>query len=87
MFLQRTHVRNMLAAVATGVETEKFAMLWLMAYVFLLRAPSEALPIEKGGPSEALSNGQAVFYLEVYVFPTQSECRLRLAVLPGRANR
>ena len=63
MFLQRNHVRNLLAAVGTGYETMQFAMLWLMAYVFLLRLPSEALPVEKG---EAVlqSEGQAVFFLE-----------------------
>ena len=67
MFLQRTHVRNMLAAVGTGYETERFAMLWLMAYVFLLRVPSEALPMEKGEFGKP-SDGQAVFYLEVGLF-------------------
>ena len=65
MFLQRTHVRNMLVAVTRGIKTERFAMLWLMAYVFLLRVPSEALPMEKGKASEVPSSGQAVFYLEV----------------------
>ena len=61
MFLQRTHVRNLIAAVATGVESEKFAMLWLMAYVFLLRVPSEALPMVRG-EADAQADEQAVFY-------------------------
>ena len=63
MFLQRNHVRNLLAAVDTGYETVQFAMLWLMAYVFLLRVPSEALPVEKGEAGNQ-SDGQAVFFLE-----------------------
>ena len=64
MFLQRSHVRNLLAAVVTGYETEQFAMLWLMAYVFLLRVPSEALPVERGEAGVS-SDGQAVLFLEV----------------------
>jgi len=61
----------MLAAVTAGVETESFAMLWLVAYVFLLRLPSEALPMEKGEASELRPGGQAVICLEVGVLAPQ----------------
>ena len=67
MFLQRTHVRNLIAAVANGHETERFAMLWLAAYVFLLRVPSEALPMMRGESCE-LTDGHAVLFLEVSSF-------------------
>ena len=46
MFLQRSVTRNLVLAAQTGMETGTFALLWLMAYVFLLRVPSEALPAE-----------------------------------------
>ena len=35
----------MILAVDRGLETQSFAMLWLVAYTFLLCVPSEALPI------------------------------------------
>ena len=41
MFLQRTAVRNMVLATSKCVEELRFAMLWLVAYTFLLRVPSE----------------------------------------------
>ena len=48
MHIQKSMLRNMLLAVDLGAETRSFAMLWLTAYIFLLRLPSEALPMEKG---------------------------------------
>ena len=38
----RTFVHNMVLAVDRKWEEKKFAMLWVTAYVFLLRLPSEA---------------------------------------------
>ena len=35
-------VRSMIVAVDTGLEDLTHAMLWLVAYSFLLRVPSEA---------------------------------------------
>ena len=40
--LCRTFVSNMVRAVAHGNGEASFAMLWLLAYAFLLRLPSEA---------------------------------------------
>ena len=39
----RTLVRNMLAAVGRGWTAPEHAMLWLVAYMFLLRVPSEVM--------------------------------------------
>ena len=39
------------------------AALWLATYVFLLRMPSEALPMERG-TSQTESGGQSVIYLD-----------------------
>ena len=44
-FIKRSMLRSMIGAVAKGWETETFAMLCLFSYVFLLRVPSEALPV------------------------------------------
>ena len=49
MFLQRCTVRNLVIAVERGLESKNLAMLWLAAYAFLLRVPSEALPMCRGG--------------------------------------
>ena len=40
--LVRVMVTNMVRAVQSELEEQDFAMLWLVAYVFLLRLPSEA---------------------------------------------
>ena len=40
----------MVDGVRKGLESKSFAMLWLAAYVFMLRVPSEALPMMRGGP-------------------------------------
>ena len=39
--LGRTYVSNMFLAVQHQLEDKQYAMLWLAAYVFLLRVPSE----------------------------------------------
>ena len=44
-FIKHSMLRSMIRAVAKGWETEAFAMLCLFSYVFLLRVPSEALPV------------------------------------------
>ena len=49
MFIQRSTVRNLVLSVKRGIEDDKHAMLWLAAYLFLLRVPSEALPMRRGG--------------------------------------
>ena len=49
MFLQRCTVRNLVIAVERGLESKNLAMLWLAAYAVLLRVPSEALPMCRGG--------------------------------------
>ena len=38
---RRTYVSNMVLAVQRQLEDKQYAMLWLAAYVFLLRVPSE----------------------------------------------
>ena len=63
MFIQRTTMRNMVISVERELETMEYAMLWLVAYTFLLRVPSEALPITRGDVN-TLMVGQAVIYLE-----------------------
>ena len=63
MFIQRTIMRNMVISVERELETMEYARLWLVAYTFLLRVPSEALPITRGDVN-TLMVGQAVIYLE-----------------------
>ena len=62
MFIQRTVVRNMSLAVERGVLSFSMAMLWLTAYVFLLRVPSEALPLVRGTGSDV--GNQATIFLD-----------------------
>ena len=64
MFIQRPLVMNIVLAVNKQLEEMSMAMLWLMAYTFLLRVPSEALPMTRGGFGIVPANEQAVFYLE-----------------------
>ena len=49
MFIQRQTVLNMVLAVGRGLEEQRYAMLWLAAYTFLLRVPSEGFPMCCGG--------------------------------------
>lgn len=58
MFIGKTFVTNMVAAVPRGLEELSFAMLWLLTYVFLLRLPSEALPTCRGEPVSAMASAQ-----------------------------
>ena len=48
MFVQRSILFNMVLAVARGLEVSNFAFLWIAAYMFMLRVPSEALPMARG---------------------------------------
>ena len=49
MFIQRETLFNMVGAVSKGMEELSMAMLWLASYTFLLRVPSEGLPMCRGG--------------------------------------
>lgn len=63
LFIDKVCVTNMVMAVARELEEQKFAMLWLLSYTFLLRLPSEALPTCKGTPETAeVSEQQAVIW-------------------------
>ena len=60
MFIQAVVLRPL---VTRALVTESsLAKLWLVAYIFLLRVPSEALPMERGQPGVA-SEGQSVLHL------------------------
>ena len=48
MFLQLDVVRNIVVACCTQPGNMRWGMLYLLAYVFLLRLPSEALPVVRG---------------------------------------
>ena len=61
MFLDRAYVYNMVLGVNRGIEQQSFAMLWLASYQFMLRVPSEAVPMMRGG--EAVQ-GHSVLTLE-----------------------
>ena len=63
MFITRAIIRNMMLSVERGIETQRFAMLWLASYVFLLRVPSEALPMCRGEPG-SVADEQSVIFLE-----------------------
>ena len=65
MFIQGNMVLNMVLAVDKGLESKSMAMLWLVFYTFLLRVPSEALPMVKGDAVLAdASCEQSVLFLE-----------------------
>ena len=49
MFIQRALVRRLIAVTYQSPDDLRFAMLWLAAYAFLLRVPSEALGMRRGG--------------------------------------
>jgi hypothetical protein len=63
MFIQRVMVHNLVLAVGDGRETLSYAMLWLAAYTFLLRVPSEALPMCRGGDGFNPEGAQSVLWL------------------------
>jgi len=58
MFISRPFVRNMVAAIQRGDEELSFGMLWLFAYSFLLRLPSEALPLRKCSPDSPMAQSE-----------------------------
>ena len=63
LFLQRALTRRLMQACAADPQTEHFAHLWLMAYAFLLRLPSEGLPAMRGDAKTQVE-GHSVFYLK-----------------------
>ena len=58
MFIQRSMVMNMVLATNRGHSQRHYAMLWLAAYTFLLRVPSEGLPMARGETGD--EEGQSV---------------------------
>ena len=81
MFIQRPLVRRLIATASESPDAMRFAMLWLAAYVFLLRVPSEALSMKRGGGDfTATPDEQAVLWL--------NECTGELCLrLHRRKNR
>ena len=69
-FIQRSLLVDILARlpvveqILDASAAESFAMLYLAAYTFLLRVPSEALPMRKGGPGVSPKENQSVITLE-----------------------
>ena len=58
-------VRNLLLAAERDIGTERMAYLFLVSYLFLLRVPSEALPMQRGGDIGSHDRAaQSVLYLE-----------------------
>ena len=49
MFIQRALVKRLIATAHESTDAMRAAMLWLAAYVFLFRVPSEALDMKRGG--------------------------------------
>ena len=82
MFLQHDTVSHMLefCYLEDPGASEVMGMLFLVTYVFLLRLPSEALPIVRGGIGWADNGEQAVVYLE------DGELCLKLAKRKNKRN-
>ena len=65
MFIQQALLYRMVFAIDRGQEDQHFGMLWLAAYVFLLRVPSEALPMCRGGDGfDPVVPEQSLLYME-----------------------
>ena len=60
-FIQRSCVLKIVEGVAVGACSRALAMLWLAAYTFMLRVPSEGLPMARGADGFA---GHSVLTLE-----------------------
>ena len=63
LWIRRELVENMLKLADGAPEYAEFAKLFLLAYVFLLRLPSEALPMVAGG-TDCLANEQSVVSID-----------------------
>jgi hypothetical protein len=59
MFLQQPLVRALVVLARERPEFETYSMLFLCTYVFLLRLPSEALPLLAHGGDFSLASGDA----------------------------
>ena len=65
MFIQRPLVTSLVLAVSRGLEEESLAMLWLTSYLFMLRVPSEALSLARGGNYGFIPReNESVLYIE-----------------------
>ena len=68
LFVRRPVIHKIMQSCLVNESFEEdYGMLYLITYVFLLRVPSEALPIVRGGDGVAdygLSDKKAVLYLE-----------------------
>ena len=57
-------MRQLVATAAESADAKRFAMLWLASYIFLLRVPSEALPMRRGGADFlAAADEQSLLFL------------------------
>jgi hypothetical protein len=66
MFIQGYMIRQLIMDGEKRRREQSMAMLWLAAYTFLLRVPSEAVPMAKGDAvaSEWPGNEQSVLFLQ-----------------------
>ena len=78
MFIQHEIVLNLMSAARRGCIERRSAMLWLMAYTFLLRVPSEALPMCRGGVGQNTCNqeAQSCIYLDNDELCLHLRCRV-----------
>ena len=63
MWIRRELLERLIVWCATRPQFQKFAKLWLLAYAFLLRLPSEALPAFAGDGAEH----QSSLFMEVVI--------------------
>jgi len=64
LFIQRTMLANMVNRTLAQSDGMRWAMLYLAAYVFLLRLPSEALPMVRGCADSLREGHQSVLYMD-----------------------
>ena len=64
LFLQRLIVSNLVLSPGSQAGAFSFSILWLVSYTFLLRVPSEAMPICKCDSSVEHSEEHAALYIE-----------------------
>lgn len=61
MFIQRHMVEDMLTWSENNEDVRKYALLFLLSYSFLLRTPSEALPVIAGADGNETGSNAVLF--------------------------
>ena len=82
MWIQRSLVESMIKHAIGAPEHRHYATLFLISYAFLLRVPSEALPMVAAKPDN-IPDAQSALYLDGESLPLSRSVGIVLHIIQG----